>query len=112
MGARIDFDAVVWESPVPGQRFKVVVGGGVRVRLVEFAEGFEEDGWCTAGHAGVVLEGALTVVFRAGGEQRLIAGDAILIEAGAAQAHKGVLGRGERARLLLVETAAPVPPSD
>ncbi len=111
MDARIDFAAVPWQSPVPGQRFKVVERGRTRVRLVEFAAGFEEDGWCTAAHAGVVLEGALTVAFRAGDERRLTAGDALLIEAGEAEAHKAVLGHGERARLLLVEdvAAAPVP---
>jgi len=68
MDARIDFGDVAWQAPAPGQRSKVVERGGKRLRLVEFAEGFAEDDWCTAGHAGVVLEGALTVAFRASDE--------------------------------------------
>ena len=109
MDARIDFAAVPWQAPVPGQRFGVVEQGRTRVRLAEFSEGFEEDGWCTVGHVGVVLEGALTVAFRSGGEQRLAAGDALLLDAGEAHAHKAVLRRGERARLLLVEDVAAAP---
>jgi nicotinamidase-related amidase/quercetin dioxygenase-like cupin family protein len=101
--ARIDWDVIEWQSPVPGQRFKVVVGGRQCLRLVEFTPGFSEDGWCTVGHAGLVLEGSLTLCYRAGGEQKLDAGDTILIESGEAHAHKAVIGSGESARLLLVE---------
>lgn len=110
MDARTDFDAIDRQSPVPGQRFKVAVRGDKRLRLVDFGEDFVEKDWCTAGHAGVVLEGAFTLAFRAGGEQKLARGDTILIEAGQAQAHMAMLGADESARLLLFETVEQPPP--
>jgi quercetin dioxygenase-like cupin family protein len=97
----VDFAAIPWETGT-GVRSKSVVRRGRRVRLVEFSEGFEEPGWCTAGHAGQVLEGTCTLRTREG-DQRLEAGDVIAIPAGDQGAHKAVLGPGERVLLLLFE---------
>jgi quercetin dioxygenase-like cupin family protein len=102
MDAVVDLEGIPWEQLAPGARARICVRGVQRVRLVEFSEGFEEPGWCTAGHAGRVLEGACTLRTREG-DQRLEAGDVVAIPAGDACAHKAVLGPGERVLLLLFE---------
>jgi hypothetical protein len=60
---RIDFDALPWESPARGARFKVFRGGGKKVRVVEFTREFVEPDWCEKGHIGFVLKGELEVDF-------------------------------------------------
>lgn len=102
MEIRVRFDDLPWESPAPGIRFKAVVRGSQRLRLLEFSGGFEEKGWCTSGHAFRVLEGSFTLRTRRG-DVRFAAGDVGFLAAGEADAHKAVLGPTERARLLLFE---------
>ena len=103
MDAVIDLERLPWQELATGARAKICVRGMQRIRLVEFVEGFEEPDWCTAAHAGRVLEGACTLLTRMG-EQRLRAGDVIAIEAGDESAHRAVLGPGERVLLLLFES--------
>ncbi len=102
MDAVIDLEGLPWQEVATGARAKICVRGSQRVRLVEFVDGFVEPDWCTAGHGGQVLEGACTLLDRAG-ERRLQAGDVIAIPAGDESAHKAVLGPGERVLLLLFE---------
>lgn len=102
MDLHVRFDDLPWESPAPGVRFKAVVRGAQRLRLLEFSEGFEEREWCMSGHAFQVLEGSFTLRTRRG-EVRFVAGEVGFLEAGEAGAHKAVLGPTERARLLLFE---------
>jgi quercetin dioxygenase-like cupin family protein len=102
MDVPVHFDDLPWESPSPGVRFKTLVRGAQRLRLLEFAEGFEEPDWCTKGHAFYVLEGSLTLRTK-NGETRINAGDVGFLSAGAGDAHKAILGQKERARLLLFE---------
>ncbi|MGD0998366.1 MAG: hypothetical protein ABR941_08645 [Thermoleophilia bacterium] len=104
MDVLVDFGSVPWQATSPGARVKVVVRGAQRVRLMELTEGFAEPQWCTQGHAGRVLEGALRLRTRAG-VRRLQQGDVFVIEPGERHAHKAELGSGERALLLLFETA-------
>ena len=104
MDALVGFDTIPWQAAAPGGRFKAVVRGVQRVRLLELTEGFSEPQWCTQGHAGRVLEGSFTLRTPTGG-QRLSEGDVFVIEPGGSHAHKAELGPGERTLLLLFEAA-------
>ncbi len=35
--------------------------GNIRVRMVEYSAGYLADHWCSRGHVGLVLEGAVTI---------------------------------------------------
>ncbi len=92
---KVDFDALPWQSSLPGARFKVHRDGAKQLRLVEFTSEFVEPDWCEKGH------GALEIDFRG----RVISypeGAGIFIPAGPAGAHKA---RSVTAvtRLVLVE---------
>jgi hypothetical protein len=99
----IDFDPIPWERPRPGLRFKRYERGGQRVRLMEFSEGFVEEECCLNGHMGRVLEGGFSIAY-GGAIERYQAGDVFLIAPGEEDVHKAVVGRGERALVLLFET--------
>lgn len=102
MDVRIDFESLPWESPLPGIRFKTFRRGQQQIRLLEFSEGFEEREWCTRSHAFHVLEGEFSLRLR-NGTVRMKVGDVGFLSSGESTGHKAVLGRGERARLLLFE---------
>lgn len=100
MTLRVDFDALPWQSPAHGVRFKAFARKGQRLRLLEFSNGFTEPTWCLAGHAFHVLEGSLTIETEKG-RTCLAAGDVAFIEKG--QRHKASVSGTERALLLLFE---------
>jgi quercetin dioxygenase-like cupin family protein len=104
--ARVELDAIAWESGATGGRSKTIVRGAQRVRLLELTQGFSEPQWCTHGHAGRVLEGSFTLRTRVG-SQPLREGDVFVIEPGDAHAHKAEIGDHGRALLLLFETVEP-----
>lgn len=101
MDVLVRFEELPWESPIPGVRFKAFTRGAQRLRLLEFAPGFEEPDWCTKGHAIHVLEGTFTLRLR-DRDVRMKAGDVGFLAAGEG-AHKAVLGSTEHVRLLLFE---------
>ena len=76
--------------------------GAQRLRLLEFAAGFEEPEWCRGAHAFTVVEGSFALRFRDGREE-FRAGDCGLIPAGEAFAHRVMVGAGEHVRLLVLE---------
>lgn len=86
---RIGFDEIEWESPAPGLRVKARETGDQRLRLVEFSEGFVEPDWCTKGHTGYVLDGAMELDVD-GQTITLRAGDALHIPAGDATRHRHI----------------------
>ena len=59
----IDFEALEWNSALPGARAKIFEGNGKKFRLVEFSEELEEPDWCLKGHLGYILEGTLRIDF-------------------------------------------------
>ena len=84
---KVDFEALEWQSPLPGARFKIHADGSRQIRLIEFTSEFVEPHWCEKGHIGMVLEGVLEVDFRG----RAIVyreGEGIFIPPGADTAHK------------------------
>ncbi|MDR0508308.1 MAG: hypothetical protein LBG63_00545 [Candidatus Methanoplasma sp.] len=99
---KIIFDNIEWINAGTGVRYKAYVHGNQRLRIVEFSEGFEEPGWCLRGHAGMVLEGSFGIDFN-GKTERYSKGDLIFISGGEADKHRSILGKGEKAILLLFE---------
>lgn len=97
---RVDFEALPWQSPARGLRFKAVVRKQQQLRLIELSSGYAEATWCTRGHAFHVLEGALTIETEHG-RTCLAAGDVGALEEG--QKHKASVSGEERALLLLFE---------
>jgi len=61
---KVDFDALPWQSSLPGARFKVHRDGAKQLRLVEFTSEFVEPDWCEKGHVGLVVSGALEIDLR------------------------------------------------
>ena len=102
MSHLIDFDALPWNEPANGVRFKSKVNGNQQVRLVEFSYGFVEPDWCLKGHAGYVINGEFANNF-SGTIERYKAGDVIFIPKGEKDKHKAILGKGEKVTLLLFE---------
>ena len=101
MSIRVEFDALPWQCPVQGFRYKAFAGRDRRLRLIEFSNGFSEATWCTQGHAFHVLEGSFMLETE-GGRTCLAAGDIGFLEAG--QRHKASVSGKERALLLMFET--------
>jgi hypothetical protein len=79
---RVELIASEWQVTAPGARQKVAEHAGKRVRLIEFSEGFVEHDWCSRGHAGYVLEGAMDIVLEHGPAVRFGPGDALVLRAG------------------------------
>ena len=95
----INFDALPWETQLPGARFKLHRKDSKQIRLVEFTSEFLEPHWCEKGHIGYVLEGTLELAFK---DRRVTyeKGSGIWIEAGCA--HKASSST-KFVRLVLVE---------
>jgi quercetin dioxygenase-like cupin family protein len=84
---KVAFNALPWESPMPGLRFKVYRSDGKQLRLVEYTKDLSPH-WCEKGHVGYVLEGILEITF----ENLIITfhpGDGIFIPAGKDHKHMG-----------------------
>ena len=84
---RIDIEAIPWESPLPGLRFKAYRADGKQLRIVEFDREFVEPVWCAKGHYGYVLEGEFEIDF-SGRIVTFKEGDGVFIPAGEASKHK------------------------
>jgi len=99
----VNFDELLWQSPMQGARFKSFSCDGKIPRLVEFTNEFVEPHWCEKGHIGVVLSGELEIDFK-GDVVRDPEGTAIFIPAGADHGHQG-RSVSPLVRLFLVEEA-------
>ena len=102
MSHLIDFEALLWNEPAKGIRFKAIIKGNQQLRLVEFSYGFVEPDWCLKGHTVYVLEGEFTNDY-SGTLERYKAGDVIFIPKGERDKHKAILVEGEKVLLLLFE---------
>jgi quercetin dioxygenase-like cupin family protein len=98
---RIDLEAIPWESPMPGLRFKAYREGGKQLRIVEFDRDFVEPDWCAKGHHGCVLDGEFEIDF-SGRTLTYKKGDGVFIPAGEASRHKARALTGT-ARFFFVE---------
>ena len=91
-----------WENPTAGVRQKEYTENGQKIRLVEFSEEFTEADWCKKGHVGYVIEGKISINFN-GKVIDFKAGDGLFITEGEENKHKGSVGKGEKALLILFE---------
>jgi quercetin dioxygenase-like cupin family protein len=84
---KVDFEALEWQSSLPGARAKVHRDGPRQLRLVEFTSDFVEPHWCEKGHVGYVVSGTLEVDFR-GRVIRFPEGSGLFIPSGPSSGHK------------------------
>ena len=84
---KVDFDSMEWQSGREGVRFKVFQEGARQLRLVEFMSGEVAPDWCSQGHIGFVLSGALDIDV-AGKVFSFSEGDGIFIPSGQSSAHR------------------------
>lgn len=93
------FRKLPWQKVHEFASQKLIDDGEKRVRLLKLSPGFQEQEWCSRGHTGYVIDGALVMKF----EQDSVtydAGDAILVSSG--QAHKAHTGSSS-ALLFLID---------
>ena len=64
---KVNFEALEWESPLPGVRHKVIIADGQKLRLVEYSKDMEPH-WCSVGHFGQILSGEFEITFDDGTE--------------------------------------------
>lgn len=81
----VDFQTLPWQSPMAGVRFKAVVRGGRRLRLVEYTPEMPAH-WCDKGHIGCILDGRFEIQFDRG-TLVFSAGDGVFIESGPEHRH-------------------------
>lgn len=91
-----------WVSPIRGLRVKVVEHGDRRIRLAEFSEVFQETGWCTKGHFGLVVSGRASIVFARRAVECQV-GDVVMIPQGQKHKHRVEVPRGGKIRFAFYE---------
>jgi mannose-6-phosphate isomerase-like protein (cupin superfamily) len=101
---RVAFDEMPWETSPAGVRFKVQKVGARQLRLLEFSRDLEHPHWCTTGHLGYVLEGAMEVEFSTG-SQVFREGDGVAIPSGEVEKHRP-RALTDRVRMIFVEDAS------
>lgn len=89
MDYRVDFDAMAWESPIPGMRQKKIERDGKRLRLVEYSKEMEPH-WCEKGHIGYVLGGEFEIRYDAV-THVYGRGDGVFIPTGREHRHMGTV---------------------
>lgn len=102
MNYLVNFEALPWETPMPGVRHKRCVHGGRVLRLVEYSAAMAPH-WCEKGHIGQILDGVLELAF-ASQVVTARAGDALFIPAGAEHAHRAVVRTASVTALFVEET--------
>ena len=100
---RIAFDDMPWETSPAGVRFKLRKLGSTQLRLLEFSRDLDHPHWCTTGHVGYVVGGAMEVEFPTG-TVVFREGDGVAIPAGEADRHRP-RALTDRVRLVFVEAA-------
>jgi hypothetical protein len=84
----VDLGGTPWADDGPGIRARAVHVGGSRWALVEYGRGARRDEWCTEGHRGYVVDGAIEYEFDDGGPPLSAArGQGFVLAAG--RGHRG-----------------------
>lgn len=98
---RINFSAMLWDTPAVGIRFKAYEQDGIKLRLAEFTREFTEPDWCNKGHIGYILEGQMEIDFD--GKMIIFGpGDGLFIPAGDKHKHKAKV-LSDKVKVILVE---------
>jgi quercetin dioxygenase-like cupin family protein len=105
MDEAIELQGLPWEDDAPGIRARAAHAQGSRWAIVEYGEGASRDEWCTDGHRGFVLAGAIEYEFGDGGDPLgLREGQAFVLAAG--RAHRGRNTAVGATRLFLIDDPA------
>jgi quercetin dioxygenase-like cupin family protein len=105
VSGRVDFERLAWEDDGPGIRARAEQVAGSRWAVVEYGPGAARDDWCTDGHRGYVIEGALEYEFDDGSEPlALRAGQGFHLAAGTG--HRGRNVGDAPARIFLIDDPA------
>ena len=99
----VDLGGVPWEDEAPGIRARPEQAAGSRWAIVEYGPGAARSEWCTDGHRGYVLEGALEYEFDDGtAPLALREGQGFVLAAGTG--HRGRNTAADRAtRIFLID---------
>ena len=97
---KVNFDALEWESPVEGIKFKAYSHGGTQLRLVEYSQEVAPH-WCEKGHFGLVLSGEVEMEYP---NEKIVykKGDGVFIPDGEEHKHQGRV-LTETATMIFVE---------
>jgi phosphonatase-like hydrolase len=100
---RVEFDALPWQTPMEGVRFKAMREGATQLRLVEYDRAMPPH-WCERPHRGQILAGRFEIEFP---HETVVyeAGDGVIIPAGPEHRHRARVLDGP-VRAIFVE---PVP---
>ena len=102
MSRAVDFPSLDWEEEGAGIRALVAQAAGSRWAVVEYGPGAARDEWCTDGHRGYVLEGAIEYDFEDGsGPLALSRGHGFVLAAGTG--HRGRNPGETTTRLFLID---------
>lgn len=105
MDEAIELQGLPWEDDAPGIRARAAQAQGCRWAIVEYGEGAAREEWCTDGHRGFVLAGAIEYEFDDGGEPlALREGQAFVLAAG--RGHRGRNTAAGATRLFLIDDPA------
>lgn len=103
MDFKIQFWDMKWEFPKKGMREKSFTDRNKKFRMVAFNDQYVCEDWCTEGHIGYVLKGAMTIDFN-GREIEYKAGDLLYIPQGNIHSrHKIKIAAGKKAVIFMVE---------
>jgi hypothetical protein len=101
-GCIVDFRAGDWEDDAPGIRAITAQAAGSRWAIVEYGPYAARAEWCTDGHRGYVLEGAIEYEFNDRAPTlRLQQGQGFVLAAGTG--HRGRNPTGAATRLFLID---------
>ena len=101
----IDFDALAWEDEAPGIRARARELEGSRWAVVEYGPDVRREEWCTDGHRGWVITGAIEYEFDDGhAPLRAITGEAFRLPGGVG--HRGRNLENAPTQLFLIDDPA------
>jgi len=101
----IELSGIDWIQDVPGIRAREAQIEGHRWAIVEYAPGAKREDWCSDGHAGFVISGAIEYEFEDGAPSLSVGeGGAFALSTG--RAHRGVNRAAGATRLFVIDDPA------
>ena len=101
----VDFPTLSWKDEGPGIRTLETHAAGSRWAIVDYGPGASRDDWCTEGHRGYVVEGAIEYEFDDGSDPLgFHAGQGFVLAAGTG--HRGRNPTDATTRLFLIDDPA------